>query len=302
MSSPENGSLRAIFYALGANFGIAVAKFAAAAYTGSGAMLAEGVHSAADCGNQILLLIGIKRAKAGESADHPMGHARVTYFYAMIVALLLFFVGGAYSAYEGIHRVMHPEPLKNAYIALIVLAVSIALEAGSLWGAMREIKKLANGKSFFRWFRETRQSELMVIAGEDIAALFGLVFAFVAVSLAMLTGNPIFDALGTLFVGLMLMVIAFAVMREVKAMIIGESADPETRAQIEFFVASQPEVERVFRIITLAWGDKIMIAVKAQMAPCLSAEQMVDRINAVEGRIQAKWPQARWVFFEPDIK
>lgn len=301
-SGASEGSTRAIFYALGANGGIAAAKFAAAAYSGSGAMFAEGIHSTADCANQVLLLLGMKRAKAGESDAHPMGTERVTYFYAMIVALLLFFVGGAYSAYEGVHRLMHPEPLANVGVALVVLAVSVVLEAFSLRGAILEIRKVAGAKPLMQWFRETRESELMVVAGEDIAALAGLCLAFVAVLLAMLTGNPVFDAVGSLAVGVMLMVVAFAVLREVKAMIVGESAAPELRAEIEHFVATQPEVEKVFRIITIAWGTQLMVAVKAKMVPTDSADAMVQAINAVEDRLQQRWPQARYVFFEPDVR
>lgn len=295
-------STRAIFYALAANGGIAVAKYAAAAYSGSGAMLAEAIHSTADCANQGLLLLGMKRARVGESEEHPMGTERVAYFYSMIVALLLFFVGGAYSAYEGVHRLLHPEPLANAGIALAVLAVSVVLEALSLRGALQEIAKVAKGKPFMQWFRETRESELMVVAGEDIAALAGLTLAFVAVLLAMLTKNPLFDAAGSLAVGVMLMVVAFAVLTEVKAMIVGESAAPELRADIEQFVAAQPEVEQVYRIITLAWGTQLMIAVQAKMAHTDTALQMVHAINAVEDRMQQRWPQARYVFFEPDVK
>lgn len=302
MSHSNEGSTKAIFYALAANGGIAAAKLGAAVYTGSGAMFAESIHSLADCTNQVLLLVGLKRAQQPEDEDHPMGYARITYFYAMIVALLLFFMGGAYSAYEGVHRILHPEPLENGYIALMVLVFSMLLEGGSLLGAMKEIRKQSQGKSFYQWFQETRQSELLVVAGEDIAALGGLTVALIAVSLAVVTGNPIFDALGTLCVGVMLMVVAFAVLREVKAMIVGESADPETRQAIQQFVADQPEVAHVFRIITLAWGDKMMIAVKAKMSPTRTPDEMVDAINRVEERMQQKWPSARWVFFEPDVR
>ncbi len=301
-STGTEGSTRAILYALGANGGIAIAKYAAAAYSGSGAMFAEAIHSTADCANQLLLLLGMKRAKAGESVEHPMGTERVAYFYSMVVALLLFFVGGAYSAYEGVHRLLHPVPMSNAGVALAVLALSMVLEAISLRGALQEIAKLSPGLSFLQWFRQTRESELMVVAGEDIAALAGLTLAFAAVLAAWLTGNPLFDALGSLCVGVMLMGVAAAVLVEVKAMIVGESAAPELRADIEQFVASQPEVDEVFRIITLAWGTQLMIAVKARMAHTDTALQMVDAINAVEARMQLRWPQARYVFFEPDIK
>jgi cation diffusion facilitator family transporter len=304
MSHGQEGSVRAIFYALGANFGIAVSKFAAAAWTGSGSMLAEAIHSTADCANQLLLLLGMREAKRPESPDHPLGHHRAAYFWSMVVALLLFFMGGAFSVYEGIERILHPQPLQNGLIAMAVLGIAVVLEAFSLAGAMREIRKIARGKPFLRWFRESRQSELMVVAGEDIAALAGLMLAFLAVAAAVVTGNPLWDALGTLSVGIVLMIIAIAIMIEVKGLIVGESAVPEQRAEIEAFVAAQPEVAKVFNVITLAWGDRLVIAVKARMAgdDTITGAEMVRRINAVEARMQERFPAARWVFFEPDEK
>lgn len=302
MSHGSEGSVRAILYALGANFGIAVSKYGAAVWTGSGSMLAEAIHSTADCANQLLLLLGLREARRPENADHPLGYHRVTYFWSMIVALLLFFMGGAFSVYEGIERLLHPQPMENGLIAMVVLGVAVILEAFSLWGAMKEIRKTAAGKPFLKWFRETRQSELMVVAGEDIAALAGLTLAFAAVALTVATGNPLWDALGTLSVGLVLMVIAVAVMVEVKGLIVGESVAPEQRAEIEAFVAVQPEVAQVLNVITLAWGDKVVIAVKARMRDmeAITGAEMVRRINAVEARMQQRFSQARWVFFEPD--
>ena len=304
MSHGSEGSTPAILYALGANFGIAVAKFGAAAWTGSGSMLAEAIHSTADCANQLLLLLGLREAKRPESIDHPLGHHRAAYFWSMVVALLLFFMGGAFSVYEGIERLLHPQPMANGLIAMVVLGVAVVLEAFSLAGAMREIRKTSGGKPFLRWFRESRQSELMVVAGEDIAALAGLTLAFLAVAATVLTGNAMWDALGTLAVGVVLMVIAVAVMIEVKSLIVGESAAPELRAEIEAFISAQPEVEQVLNVITLAWGDRIVIAVKARMAQAeaISGAEMVRRINAVEARMQEQFPAARWVFFEPDDK
>jgi cation diffusion facilitator family transporter len=294
-------STKAIFFALGANAGIAVTKFAAAAYTGSGAMLAEAIHSVADTANQLLLLLGLRQAKAPATAQHPLGQSRVVYFWSMMVALLLFFVGGLFSIYEGWQRLHRPEPLSNAVVALVVLAVAIALESASLWGALREIGKVQAGRSFWHWFRETRQSELMVVAGEDIAALGGLVLAFIAVLLSTTTGNPIYDAFGSICVGTLLVIVAVAIMYEVKGMIVGESAEPAIRAAIEAHVAARPEVRRILRLITLQWGEHIVVAVQAEMAPTPSAEAMVAAINRVEESIQQVFPQARWVFFEPDV-
>ncbi|MCF8149177.1 MAG: cation diffusion facilitator family transporter [Burkholderiaceae bacterium] len=304
MSSSSDGSVRAIYYALGANFGIAVSKFIAAFWTGSGSMLAEAIHSTADCANQVLLLLGLKQARRPASADFPLGHHRVTYFWSMIVALLLFFMGGAFSVYEGIERLLHPHPLENGLIAMAVLGGAVVLEAFSLWGALIEIRKVAGAQSFLVWFRETRQSELMVVAGEDIAALLGLALAFIAVAATVVTGNPLWDALGTLAIGIVLMVIAVAIMIEVKGLIVGESAAPRLRAEIESFVAAQPEVEEVLNVITLAWGEKVVIAVKARMHGMQggTGRQMVEAINAVEARMQEKFPSAQWVFFEPDVR
>ncbi len=302
MSHGAEGSLRAILYALGANFGIAVAKAAAAMWTGSGSMLAEAIHSTADCANQLLLLLGMREAKRPESIDHPLGHHRAGYFWSMVVALLLFFMGGAFSVYEGIERLRHPQPLAHGLVAMIVLGVAVGLETFSLAGAMREIRKVAGRKSLFRWFRESRQSELMVVVGEDIAALAGLAIAFMAVAATVATGDSLWDAVGTLGVGIVLMVIAVAVMVEVKSLLVGESASPELRAEIGAFIAAQPEVEKVLNVITLAWGERVVVAVKAKMAEAetISGAEMVRRINAVEERLQQRVPSARWVFFEPD--
>lgn len=300
MSSPSEGSTKAIFYALGANGGIAVSKFVAAAFTGSGAMLAEAIHSLADCVNQIFLLIGLKEAMRPIDEAHPMGYGRVVYFWAMMVALLLFFLGGAFSVLEGIKHLEHPEPISNPLVATIVLGVSVLLEGFSLYGAMKEIRKIALGKSFFTWFRETRQSELMVVAGEDIAALAGLAIAFIAVVLTVVTGNPVWDAIGTILVGVLLMTVAFFVIREVKAMITGESAAPEVNAAIKTHIEAHPHVDHVINLITLQWGEQLMIAVQAKMQPQSSDRALIDAINEVEASLQQQWPQAKWCFFEPD--
>ncbi len=299
-SSESSGSVTAILWALGANAGIAVAKFVAAAYTGSGAMLAEAIHSLADCVNQVLLLVGMRQANEGVSEVHPLGTGRVVYFYAMMVALLLFLLGGAFSVYEGVQRLRHPEAVHEPFVALAVLGVSIVLEAFSLRRAMIEIRKTQGDRSFWRWFRETRQSELLVVAGEDIAALAGLSFAFIAVLASHLTGNPVFDAIGSIAVGALLMVVAFLVMREVKSLIVGESAEPEMRRAIRAHVEARPEVVSVISLITLQWGDAIVVAAQAEMAPQPSATALVDAINVVEDSIQTRWPAVRWVFFEPD--
>lgn len=302
MSHSSDGSRRAIFYALAANGAIAVAKFVASIFTGSNAMMAEAIHSLADCTNQVFLLIGIREARRAPDAAHPMGYGRAVYFWAMMVALLLFFMGGAYSVMEGIEHLKHPQPLSSALVALVVLGVSVVMEGFSLYGAMKEIKKVSGGKPFMRWFRETRQSELLVVAGEDIAALMGLAVAFVAVGLTVVTGNPLWDAMGSIAVGVILIVVAVFIMREVKGMITGESAAPEVEAGIRAEIMNGPEVETILNLITLQWGDQVMVAVQAKMRPQPSDTALVAAINDVEDRIQQKFPQAVWCFFEPDTE
>jgi divalent metal cation (Fe/Co/Zn/Cd) transporter len=179
--------------------------------------------------------------------------------------------------------------------------VAIVLEGISLWGALREIRKVQADRSFWRWFRETRQSELMVVAGEDIAALGGLVLAFAAVLLSMATGNPLFDALGSIGVGVLLVVVAVTIIWEIKGMIVGESAEPAVRRAIEAHLVAQPEIKRVLRLITLQWGEKLVIAVQAEMTPSPSALAMIESINRIEASLQAAHPEALWVFFEPDV-
>jgi cation diffusion facilitator family transporter len=264
-------------------------------------MFAEAIHSTADCGNQLLLLFGLRQARQPASPLHPMGRGREINFYSLLVALLLFFVGGAFSVYEGVHRLFTREPLQFAYVALAVLGVSVVLEALSLWGAVKEIRKKHPDKNMWRWFRETRESELLVVAGEDIAALAGLAIAFIAVLLTMVTGNPVWDALGSIGVGLLLMVIAWLVAREVKSMIVGESASPEVRRAIEAHLRARAEIRGIVNMITLQWGRHVVVAVQAEMIDYASGRAMVDAINVIEADLQATFPQVRWVFFEPEV-
>jgi len=294
-------SLKTIFYALGANFAIFVAKLCAAIVTGSGAMAAEAVHSLADCGNQGLLLIGIRSAKAPPTPDHPLGQGKAIYFWSFLVALMLFSVGGAFSIYEGVHKLGHPELLRRPWIAISVLVFGIVAESFSMWGCLREVNKARGGRGLWRWFRVSRQSELIVVFGEDLAALLGLVFALVAVVCTMLTGDPIFDAIGTLAIGALLIVVAVFIAIEVKALLIGQSVDPELREEIQTFVEQRPEVARVFKLITLQLGPDVMVSIKAEMRSGMSVSELIDAINAVERDLKARFPDIRWSFFEPDV-
>ena len=299
--SGKADSLKTIFYALGANFAIFVAKAAAAVVTGSGAMTAEAVHSLADCGNQGLLLLGMKSAKAPPSPEHPLGHGKAVYFWSFLVALMLFSVGGAFSIYEGIHKLSQPQPLERAWIAVGVLAFGIVAESFSMWGCLREVNKARGERNLWRWFRESRQSELLVIFGEDLAALLGLVFALAAVLLTIVSGNPLYDAIGTLAIGVLLVVVAVFIAVEVKALLIGQSVDIEMRDGIRAFLDGRPEIARVFNLITLQLGPDVMVSIKAEMQHDQSADSLVGAINAVEADLRARWPEIRWSFFEPDI-
>ena len=296
----QGDSTRAILFALGANFAITVAKGVAAFVSGSGAMLAETVHSLADCGNQGLLLLGLKQSKTPPSPDYPLGYGKAIYFWSFLVAVMLFSVGGMFSLYEGIHKLSEPEPLRQWWLPVAVLVFSIIAESVSMRACMVEVDKARAGRSLRQWFRESRQAELVVIFGEDLAALLGLIFALFAVLLAVITGNPLWDAIGTLMIGVLLIVVAVFVAIEVKAMLIGQSVEPTTAVEMRQYLEERPEVKRVLNLITLQLGNDAMIAVKAQMAPTVSAAQLLASVNAVEVGFRKRFPQVRWSFFEPD--
>ena len=294
-------STRAILFALGANFAIAVAKGVAAFVTGSSAMLAETVHSLADCGNQGLLLLGMRQARRASSPEYPLGHGKAIYFWSFLVAVMLFTVGGMFSLYEGIHKLQHPEPLKQWYWAAGVLVFGMLAEGVSMRACLQEVNKSRGDRGLWQWFRESRQSELVVIFGEDLAALLGLSFALVAVLLAVATGNPVWDAVGTIVIGVLLIVIAVLVAVEVKAMLIGQSVDPLREGEIREFIQSRPEVTRVISLISLQLGNEAMVAVQAQMRESHDAPTLAAQIDAVERAMKARFPEVRWSFFEPDL-
>ena len=295
-------SLKSIFFALGANFAIAVSKTAGAVFTGSASMLAEAIHSFADCGNQALLIWGLKEAKRAASADHPLGYGRAIYFWSFIVALMLFSMGGLFSIYEGVHKLHDTEPVKYAWVAVGILSFGVLAESVSLWGALREINKERGELSLWRWFRTSRQSELLVIFGEDMAALGGLVLALGFIGLTIATGNPMWDAVGSICIGVLLVLVAILVGVEVKALLVGQSAEPQVLARLRAHLQAQPQVAQLYNVITQQLGSDIMVAVKARMHPLGSDVALVEAINEVERGLRAAFPQVRWVFFEPDLK
>jgi cation diffusion facilitator family transporter len=300
--SAEADSLKSIFFALGANLAIAIAKTAGALFTGSSAMLAEAIHSYADCGNQALLIWGLKEAKRAPTADHPLGYGRAIYFWSFIVALMLFSMGGLFSIYEGVHRLHDIELVKYAWVAVAILAFGVAAESVSLWGCLREIDKDRGSRSLWQWFRDSRQSELLVVLGEDLAALGGLALALVFIALAMITGNPMWDAVGSIAIGLLLIVVALLVGAEIKALLVGQSAEPQVLAAMRAHLQSHPDVAQLYNLLTQQLGGEIMVAVKARISAQPSDVALIETINRVEKNLREAFPQVRWIFFEPDLR
>lgn len=293
-------SVRTILYALGANLAIAAAKTAAAVFTGSSSMLAEAIHSYADSGNQGLLLLGMKRAKRPPSPDYPLGYGKAIFFWSFIVALVLFSLGGLFSLYEGWHKLHATEPLSHAWVAVGVLVFGIVAESVSLRACLREVAKVRNGRSLWRWFRESRQSELVVVLGEDLAALLGLALALLAILISIYTGDPFWDAVGSMAIGAVLIVVAFGIAIEIKGLLIGQSIDPQAEARLRGFLEKHPEVERVLRLLTLQLGTSVMVAVKVKMK-AHTASELVAAVNRAEKALRAEFPEVQWLFFEPDV-
>jgi cation diffusion facilitator family transporter len=293
-------SVRTILYALGANLAIAAAKTGAAIFTGSSAMLAEAIHSYADSGNQVLLLWGMKQAKRPPSPDYPLGWGKAVYFWSFIVALVLFSIGGLFSVYEGWHKIAEPGELSYPWVAVGILVFGLAAESVSLRACLAEVNKVRGDKSLFRWFVDSRQSELVVILGEDLAALLGLALALLAVLLTIYSGNPLWDALGSIAIGVVLIVVAIGLGVEIKGLLIGQSADHETEARMREFLQRQENVEKVFRLLTLQLGTSLMVALKVKMKADTALE-LVRRINRTEKAMRAEFPEIQWLFFEPDV-
>ena len=300
--SHQNASIKSILFALSANLGIAITKTIAAVITGSGAMLAESIHSFADCGNQGLLFIGLRASKKKPDAEHPLGYGKAIFFWSFMVALILFSMGGLFSIYEGVHKIGSHEGLKSPVIATVVLGISMLLEGSSLYGCITQVNKVRHGQSLWKWFLNSRQSELVVVVGEDVAALLGLSFALVSVILTILTGNPVFDAIGSIGIGALLIVISLFLAAKIKGLLIGQSADKEVNDEITRFLENRPEVDAVLNLITMQLGSRIMVAVKAKMNPAENIGQLISNINRCEAELKKQIPAIQWIFFEPDIE
>jgi len=298
--SAGSGS-RAIIAALAANAGIAVAKFIGYLITGSSSMLAESVHSVADTSNQGLLLLGKKRAEREATPEHPFGFGRDRYFYSFVVALLLFSLGAVFSLYEGVHKIADPHPVESPLVAIGILAVAIVLESYSFRTAIHESRPLKGDRSWWRFIRESTQPELPVVLLEDFGALVGLALALVGVGLAMITGNGVWDGLGTVGIGVLLGAIAIVLIIEMKSLLIGEGAGPSTLGKITQTLEGG-RVERVVHIKTQYLGpDELLIGAKIALAPGLRLEEVAQEINDAEQRIRAAVPEARIIYLEPDL-
>jgi len=301
MSSTTANPARAILFAFAANLGIAVIKTVAAVFSGSSSLMAEAIHSYADTGNQLLLLVGIHGARKPADAEHPLGHGKLSYFWSFMVAILLFSVGGCFSVYEGWHKWHDPQPLQHFPLAIGVLGLSIVLEGFSMYGCLREVNATRRGRSLWEWLHASRNAELVVVFGEDFAALFGLVLASVFLAVAQVTGDGRFDALGSMVIGVLLIVVAVFISIRIRSLLIGRSADPELTAGIAAAIAGDDDIREVFNVITLQMGDRVMLAAKIRLRESLTVEAASVKINALETRIRKDFPEIGWCFIEPDV-
>ena len=299
--SSQSSTARAILYAFLANGGIAIAKTWAAWLTGSGSMLAEAIHSYADTGNQVLLFLGLKQSVKQPDAEHPLGYGMLSYFWSFVVAMLLFSVGGLFSIYEGIHKFQSPEPLNQVWIAMVVLGIAIVLESMSLMGCLREIRAVRGDRPFRNWLKHTRNSELVVVLGEDIAALLGLTLALGFIGLAALTGNPVYDAIGSICIGLVLIVISIFLTLRVQSLLVGRSADPLIQEAIDGVIRDDEDIEQVFNSITMQMGPYTMLAAKIKLKSGIDIDSAVEVINSLELQLKAEIPNLKWCFIEPDL-
>ncbi|HMA45731.1 MAG TPA: cation diffusion facilitator family transporter [Frankiaceae bacterium] len=296
------GGTTAVVAALLANLGIAASKFVAFLVTGSSAMLAESIHSLADSGNQLLLLLGGRQARRPADAEHPFGYGRERYVYAFLVAIVLFTLGGLFAVYEGVEKLRHPHELDSPAVALAVLVVAIALESFSLRTAVRESRPHKGTRSWPAFIHQTRAPELPVVLLEDCAALIGLFFAVSAVGLTVVTGNPRWDGVGTVLIGVLLVGVAVVLAVETKGMLVGEAASPAQVRLIRAALAGAPLVTKVIHLRTLHLGpDELLVAAKLGLEPHATLPEVARAIDEAEDRLRAAVPIAHRVYLEPDL-
>jgi cation diffusion facilitator family transporter len=295
------GSSSEVIKSLIVNTVIASSKGFAAAITGSGAMLAETLHSFADCGNQLLLLFGIRRSRRPPDASHPLGYGREMYFYSFIVALLLFSGGGMFSIYEGVHKLQHPEPVGDIRIAIAILGVAIVLEGWATLGNLKVMRERRGDTPLFEYLKKTKDSDLVVVFGENSAAVLGLVLALAALLIAKQTDDGRWDAIGSLAIGVVLVGVAIFLAREIKALLVGECADPAILKTAEELALVEPQIERVVRILTVQQGPgEILLAMKLKFKSGVDSDTLVEAINQYERKLKQRIPDVKWSFIEPD--
>mgnify|MGYP002655063161 CR=1 FL=1 len=298
-----SGGTRAIVAALLANLGIAATKFIAFAFSGASSMLAEAIHSLADSINQILLLVGGRKALKAADIKHPFGYGRERYVYAFVVSIILFTVGGVFALYEGYEKLLHPHALEVWWLPMTVLAVSIVLESFSLRTALREAAPAKGRASWGSFIRHAKAPELPVVILEDTAALLGLIFAFFGVGLTALTGNSVFDAIGTMLIGALLVVVAIVLGIETKALLVGEGASAGDVEAIEVAILAGSEAENIIHMKTLYLGpDELMVGAKLAFSPKKTLATVASDIDAIEARIRAAVASARIIYIEPDVQ
>jgi cation diffusion facilitator family transporter len=297
-----SGGNPAIVAALLANLGIALTKFIAWIVSGSSSMLAEGVHSLADSGNQVLLLIGERKAKKAADIEHPFGYGRERYVYAFVVSIILFSVGGVFSIYEGIEKLQHPHELENAWLPILVLLIAIGLESYSLRTGVRESNRVRNGESWVQFIRHAKAPELPVVLLEDVAALTGLTLAFTGVGLTVLTGDATWDALGTLAIGVLLVLVAVVLGIETKSLLVGEGASEADVDAIRAAILAGPETRTLIHLKTLYLGpDELLVAAKVSFDAGQRFATVAAGIDAIEARVRSAVPSARVIYLEPDV-
>ncbi|MBJ7905017.1 cation diffusion facilitator family transporter [Streptomyces sp. NPDC004549] len=297
-----SGGTKAIVAALGANLAIAVSKFVAFAFSGSSSMLAEGVHSVADSGNQFLLLIGGKKAQREATPQHPFGYGRERYIYAFLVSIVLFSIGGMFAIYEGYEKISHPHPVEHWYWPVGVLVFAIIAEGFSFRTAIKESNELRGKLSWAQFIRRAKAPELPVVLLEDFGALIGLVLALVGVGLALLTGDGVWDGIGTVCIGVLLVLIALVLAAETKSLLLGEAAGIEDVKKIEAAIVDGDTVTGVIHMRTLHLGpEELLVAAKIAVEHDDTATEVAHAINAAEARIREAVPIARVIYLEPDI-
>lgn len=298
----SNGSTKVIVVALFANLGIALTKFAGALFTKSASMMAEAIHSLADCTNQVFLLIGAKKSQKPADEKHPLGYGRESFFWSFLVAILLFSMGGMFAIYEGVHKLSEADQeLKMPFVGVGILVLSILLEAGSCWACLKEVNKQNTYGSLWQWFRKSTASDLVVIFMEDLAALLGLVLALIFLCIAIVTNNAAWDAYGSITIGALLIVVSVLLANEVKSLLVGEAPSKNYRDEVQKHFTDIDPGMKVLKFIALVTGNnELLVSIKIHPGSKSTSAGLIEAINTAEVAVKKQFPEIRWLFVEPD--